>query len=150
MYYLFKRLDKADLNDAVVIFQAAFLQSPWNEEWTKQQAYNRLIDYMETKMGLHLGIFVEQRLVGFIFSRKMTYLESYELWIDEICVDPTYQGKSIGSALMNKLKEICLNEHIERICLVTKRGKLSHGFYYKMGFDEDESSVCLIHQLDKK
>ena len=31
MDYVFKRLDKADLNDAVVIFQAAFLQAPWNE-----------------------------------------------------------------------------------------------------------------------
>lgn len=103
MDYVFKRLDKADLNDAVVIFQAAFLQAPWNEEWTKQQAYNRLIDYMETKMGLHLGIFVEQRLVGFIFSRKMTYLESYELWIDEICVDLVEVEKSIRTVVVNNL-----------------------------------------------
>ena len=43
-------------------------------------------------------------MVGFIFSRKMTYLESYELWIDEICVDPNYQGKSTGSALDGQAK----------------------------------------------
>ena len=52
MDYVFKRLDKADLNDAVVIFQAAFYKRLGMKNGQNQQAYNRLIDYMETKMGI--------------------------------------------------------------------------------------------------
>jgi len=53
--------------------------------------------------------------------------------IYDMIILPGYQGKGIGSVILNKLLEHCVQNKIRDIQLFSADGKM--GFYRKHGFD---------------
>ena len=57
MKLCFKNMDKKDLDKDAKLFQVAFQQAPWNENWTYQQSFERLSEIMSTHSSIGYVIY---------------------------------------------------------------------------------------------
>lgn len=148
MKLCFKNMDKKDLDKAAKLFQVAFQQAPWNENWTYQQSFERLSEIMSTHSSIGYVIYDNELLIGMLLGRVLLYLDDYELIIEEVCIAQGYQGQNLGSRLLDYTKQQCLQKNITHISLNTIRGFLSDVFYQKNGFYEKTDIVCMGCQLE--
>ncbi len=77
-----------------------------------------------------VSAFDDDRLVG--FGRVVTDHVMHAMIFDMIIL-PEYQGRGIGTMILNRLVERCLALGIRDIQLFCARGKI--GFYEKNGFE---------------
>jgi len=143
----FEIMNHDHLDKCAVIFVEAFRKKPWLEDWTYDQAYQRLQDLLSAQNVFAYVCLDHQEIIGMICGRQLIYLDYYELWIDELCISNQYAGRGIGSTILNFVKEECQKKQIKRIVLNTIRSYLSDVFYYKNGFKEAEDMVCLKFDL---
>ncbi len=145
MFY-YENMKNTDLKACASLFQKAFQQPPWNENWTYEQAYQRLEESMSSPMMRGYLIKDHEDIIAMACGRIMTYMSYQEFWIDDLCVLDSYQGQGIGSQLLDFVKDELQKEKINRIVLNTLRSFLSEKFYRKNGFIEDEKSVVMLYQ----
>lgn len=143
MAFEYRIMTHDDLKACAILFQEAFLQEPWKERWTFEQAFHRLDGIMDARMAIGYVVYDHGDLIGMLCGRKMTYLDETELWIEEVCVSHKYQGKGLGSSLISYVKEELKNIGIKRMVLNTTKGYLSDVFYYKNGFLESDHIVFM-------
>ncbi|WP_050635562.1 GNAT family N-acetyltransferase [Candidatus Stoquefichus sp. SB1] len=143
MEFSYKYIEETDLKSCAYLFQEAFLQEPWYEEWTYHQAYERLSELMSSKAAIGYVIYDQEKLIGMILGRRMTYLDKRQFWVDELCISQHYQGQHLGSRLLDYAKQECQKIQIYQMVLNTIRGGLSESFYHKNGFHEEKSLVCM-------
>ena len=75
---------------------------------------------------------VEGKLVGYC----VLWLFPPEAYIANIAVEPSYQGMGVGTALMEKVEEICRDEGISSITLeVRASNRVAQSLYRKFGFE---------------
>ena len=75
MKLCFKNMDKKDLDKAAKLFQVAFQQAPWNENWTYQQSFERLSEIMSTHSSIGYVIYDNELLIGMLLGRVLPYLD---------------------------------------------------------------------------
>ncbi|MBO6516889.1 MAG: GNAT family N-acetyltransferase [Bacteroidia bacterium] len=78
-------------------------------------------------------VFDDTRLVG--FGRTVDDSQYYALIVD-VVVHPDYQGKGLGTRIVNSLKD-ALDDYLFTT-LTAARGK--HGFYKKIGWQQQSSA----------
>lgn len=139
----YKKMTTEDLSACAIVFQDAFLQPPWYENWTYEQAYSRLEELMSSSYFRGYIIKEEEKIIGMACGRVMTYLSYQEFWLDELCLLSQYQGQKRGSSLLDYMKQELTNEKIERIVLNTIKGVLSDVFYQNNGFQENKTIVSM-------
>lgn len=91
----------------------------------KKQINDGYLFYLLTK---------NQEDCGFI-GIELNYPSRGILKIHKLYIRPVYQGIGIGKKLVDKAKEIALQNEIKRISLNVNRFNASLDFYRKMGFD---------------
>ena len=77
----------------------------------------------------HISAFEENELVGYIDSISNGVTDAY---IQDLMVKPEYQGKGIGSKLMNMMIDYLKENHIYMISVVFDESLKS--FYERFGF----------------
>lgn len=77
----------------------------------------------------HIAAYDEDNLVGFIDCISNGVTDAY---IQDLMVDPLYQGKGIGSELMNKMINYLKEKHIYIISVIFDESLKS--FYERFGF----------------
>lgn len=143
----YRKYDQEDLLICIHLFKECFLQEPWNELWTDEQVESRIKEIMSSQYAFGYVCFDNDKLVGMMFGRVMTFLDYKELWVDDFCVSSLYQGQGLGSQFLNQVKQVMISCDVKRISLNTTRGYLSDKFYKKNGFIEYPSIVymsCVI------
>ena len=85
-------------------------------------------------------------------GRIMTYIDFKELWIDELSVNPLYQGKGVGSKLMEFIRSELKKEKskISYLALNTERDYPCIKFYENNGFKASETNVVMFANVDYK
>lgn len=146
----YRRFENDDLTAAAKLFQKAFLEAPWYEEWTFQQAYDRLAEQKNCQNFCGYVMFDGDELIGIMSGRIMTYLDYKELWIDELCISSQYQGKGIGSLFLEYIKGQLNDLLVSKIVLNTTKSYLSDKFYAKNGFQVNETLVSMYCHLQKE
>lgn len=143
MTFEYRIMTHDDLTSCAILFQEAFLQKPWKENWTFEQAFNRLDGIMDARMAIGYVVYEHNQLIGMLCGRKMVYLDEMELWVEEVCVSYKYQGQGLGSSLLKYVKEELKSVGINRMVLNTTKGYLSDVFYCKNGFLESDRIVFM-------
>lgn len=77
----------------------------------------------------HIAVYEKQALVGYIDCVSNGVTDAY---IQDLMVHPEYQGKGIGTALMNKMIECLKEKRIYMISVVFEESLKP--FYEKFGF----------------
>lgn len=144
MELIYKRLEQNEISMCADTLIKAFKEEPWNEDWTFEQAYTRLDELMSARVSRgYIVLDSDEKVVGMVIGRIMTYMSQKELWLDEVSIHPAYQRKGIGTKMFEYVKRELQEEaeEISNIVLTTMRGYPSVSFYEKIGFHIEE---CVI------
>lgn len=145
MELLFKKMESNDIGNCAYELIKAFKEEPWNEEWTYQQAYERIDEIMSARVSRGYVIYDGDVVVSMLCGRIMTYMGFKQLWIDEFSVNPDYQRQGIGTKMLDFVREEMKKEKdkISHLVLITERGYPSVKFYEANGFRMDEKPVFM-------
>ena len=139
----FRAIKTTDFETCAKSLRATFKEEPWNENWTYNQAYERIDEMMASRMSRGYVVVDDDRVVGMCIGRIMTYMAFKELWVDEFSVNPTYQGQAIGSKLIAFVTDELKKENVSHMALTTAREYPAVKFYEKNGFKVSESIVFM-------
>jgi len=141
-------MKESDFSESAKTFMLAFDGEPWNEVWTYEQAYTRIDEMMSSKISRGYVAYDDETAVSMCCGRIMTYLDFKELWIDEFCVHPAYQGQGIGGKILTFIREQLQKEDVRYIVLATDRGYPAVKFYEKNGFKIKNSLVFMFDTVE--
>lgn len=146
MEFVCKSMEKSDFSACAKELVLAFAEAPWNEQWTYEQAYTRIDEIMSAPVSRGFVTYYGDEAAAALCGRIMTYLDHKEFWIDDLSVNPRFQGQGIGKRILVFAREQLKKEDIHHMVLLTKKGFPCVGFYEKNGFVQDDSVVFMSAQ----
>ena len=128
----FKTCNKDDLESMAEIFVAAFSKEPWNESWTKENAYIRLLNFYESPGFAGWVLKDNNQMIGMIVGQYQIYDTGWIFEIKDLCISEAYERRGLGRYLcMSLLGE--LDDKVKDVYLLTRPTLAS--YYQMMGFE---------------
>lgn len=142
---MIRKVKASDYPAIAKVMMRAFANSPWNENWDYARAYQR-IEQLDDGKYTRCYVYVEnEKIIGVLCGKLVTYVNDLELMIEDCYVDPDYQRLGIGGKLIQGVIDE-LNE-VDAFTLLTGRGFYSVNFYLKNGFKIDNNLVLMRKEL---
>ena len=139
----FRSMERADIGACSDLFCKVFSAPPWNEDVSPEEAQR----YLENCFSLasFRGFVVESggRIVGLAAGFLKPWRKGMEFYLDEFCVAPSFQGKGIGSSLLDEIRTRLAEEGVFGAMLNTERAYPAYSFYLKNGFSDAGLSVLV-------
>ena len=143
-----KVLDESFLPQMAELYRKAFAGEPWNDDWSDTE---QLMEYMKEISGayrpLNYGLFVDDKLCAVSVGCIKHWWQGTEYYLDELFVDPGYQGQGIGSRFLQMIEEDIKKRGLAGIFLQTDSDKPSYNFYLKRGFNELPKHVSFFKEV---
>ncbi len=137
--YKTKYIDKC-----VNLLLEVFTSPPFNYEGlNKRNIFKYLTDLANTPNFIGMLYFEEGKLLGFCFGTLNNYFFSNMYEIKEIAVSLNYQGKGLGSKMLELIEKELRAKGVAIITLSTNREIEAFKFYKKNGFSVSENAVHL-------
>ena len=125
------------------IYAAAFSGPPWNDPWTESDAVIHVQELLETKTAYGLECVMDGKVVGFLLGTSMLFHYGRTFEINDLAVDPTYQGRGIASALLERCKADMKERGIVGLHLITSADGFLPGFYERHGFGREHEVILM-------
>ena len=136
-------MERADIGACSDLFCKVFSALPWNEDVSPEEAQR----YFENCFSLasFRGFVAESggRIVGLAAGFLKPWRMGMEFYLDEFCVAPSFQGKGIGSSLLDEIRTRLAEEGVFGAMLNTERAYPAYSFYLKNGFSDAGLSVLV-------
>lgn len=133
----------AHLNRYGEIYAAAFSGPPWNDPWTEADAVIHVQELLETKTAYGLEYVMDGKVVGFLLGTSMLFHYGRTFEINDLAVDPAYQGRGIASALLERCKADMKARGIVGLHLITSADGFLPGFYERHGFGQEHEVILM-------
>ena len=111
---------KKDLLDCSKLYIEVFREPPWNEEWSLEDALERLSDMFNIPKPVAIKATHNGKLCGFLLGRIMKWTGETSCDVEEICISNSMQRKGVGSLLMGKLEESLKSMEVSGVLLITQ------------------------------
>ena len=131
------------LNRYGEIYAAAFSGPPWNDPWTEADAVIHVRELLETKTAYGLEYVMDGKVVGFLLGTSMLFHYGRTFEINDLAVDPAYQGRGIASALLERCKADMKARGIVGLHLITSANGFLPGFYERHGFGREQEVILM-------
>lgn len=131
------------LNRYGEIYAAAFSGPPWNDPWTESDAVIHVRELLETKTSYGLEYVMDGKVVGFLLGTSMLFHYGRTFEINDLAVDPDYQGCGIASALLERCKADMKARGIVGLHLITSADGFLPGFYERHGFGWEHEVILM-------
>jgi ribosomal protein S18 acetylase RimI-like enzyme len=132
---MIKECSISHLKQYGVVYARAFACEPWKDDWKAEDAEVHVRELMECPTAYGIEYVVEDEVLGFLLGTSMLFSWGRSFEINDLAVLPEYQGKGIGT----KLLERCLSDMKERgikmVNLITSTDEGLNGYYRKFGFE---------------
>ncbi|MBO6047708.1 MAG: GNAT family N-acetyltransferase [Erysipelotrichaceae bacterium] len=132
------------------IYANAFSGEPWNDPWDPDDAQIHVSELLDSKQSYGLEYVVEGEVIGFLLGTSMLFHYGRVFEINDLAVDPQYQGKGIGSELL----EHCLCDMEElgmcSVNLITAADGILPSFYEKHGFEREKQVILMGNSLQDR
>ncbi len=125
------------------IYAAAFSGPPWNDPWTEADAVIHVRELLETKTAYGLEYVMDGKVVGFLLGTSMLFHYGRTFEINDLAVDPAYQGRGIASALLERCKADMKERGIVGLHLITSADGFLPGFYERHGFGREHEVILM-------
>ena len=139
----FRSMEGADIGACSDLFCKVFSAPPWNEDVSPEEARR----YFENCFSLasFRGFVAESggRIVGLAAGFLKPWRKGMEYYLDEFCIVPSFQGKGIGSRLLDEICTRLAEEGVFGAMLNTERAYPAYSFYLKNGFSDAGLSVLV-------
>ena len=139
----FRSMEGADIGACSDLFCKVFSAPPWNEDVSPEEARR----YFENCFSLasfrgfvaESGVRIVELAAGFL----KPWRKGMEYYLDEFCIVPSFQGKGIGSRLLDEICTRLAEKGVFGAMLNTERAYPAYSFYLKNGFSESGLSVLV-------
>lgn len=129
------------------IYAAAFSGEPWNDTWSVEDATIHVGELLESKQHYGLECVVDGEVVGFILGTSMLFHYGRTFEINDLAVDPQYQGRGIAKQLMDRMLEDLKKQHIVAVHLITAAEGWLKDFYGQYGFQKEQRVMLMGMEL---
>ncbi|WP_342727186.1 GNAT family acetyltransferase [Bradyrhizobium sp. B097] len=128
----------ADVADVVALWQACGLTRPWNDP---------AADIALARRGPSSAVLVG-RSSDTIVATAMVGHDGHRGWVYYVAVDPSFQGKGLGRAMMAAAEDWLRNAGVPKLQLLVRRENAKAGAFYRSLGYEESTSVMLAKWLD--
>ena len=125
------------------IYAAAFSGPPWNDPWTEADAVIHVRELLETKTAYGLEYVMDGKVVGFLLGTSMLFHYGRTFEINDLAVDPAYQGRGIASTLLERCKADMKARGMVGLHLITSADGFLPGFYERHGFGREHEVILM-------
>ncbi|MCO7126448.1 GNAT family N-acetyltransferase [Sporolactobacillus shoreicorticis] len=140
-------MDPDFLHDYTELYINVFRNEPWNESWTDDVGYQRLLDLIHTPNFLGYALWDHNQLIGFIAGYSKMNFMGKTFYLAEFCVTTQIQGKGYGSWLLHHLEQKLTEKGITSLFLITEKIGTISDFYRKKGYSMNESRMVMRKEL---
>ena len=129
------------------IYVKAFSGEPWNDPWKTEDAVIHVKEILEMKQSYGLEYVENNLVVGFLLGSSMLFHYGRTFEINDLAVDPAYQGKGIAKALLDRCIEDMKAQGIVGIHLITANEGFLPDFYERHGFGREKEVILMGMEL---
>ena len=144
-----KQMDEAWIEKCAYLYQSAYKNEPWNEEYSLDEITDYLFKFVNFETKRAYMILLDGEIIGVALGLIVPCIDSDYFRLEDICLSPQHQRNGLGSQFIELISNSLLNEKCDSILLGTQRGYPAHKFYLKNGFKEIES-VLLYKEIKQK
>ena len=116
----------------------AYNAEPWNYQWTKEKAEEKLMCFYNSPKFMGWTATINNKLLGCVVGNIEPYYTGDYYYLKEMFVAPKSQKKGMGKQLMATVKNHLKTIDINTIILFTGKDFFPFDFYLKSGFNEME------------
>ena len=129
------------------IYAKAFSGEPWNDPWKPEDAVIHVKEILEMKQSYGLEYVEDNKVVGFLLGSSMLFHYGRTFEINDLAVDPTYQGKGIAKVLLEQCIADMKAQGIVGIHLITANEGFLPDFYERHGFGREKEVILMGMEL---
>ena len=129
------------------IYAAAFSGAPWHDPWKPEDAETHVREILDSRQSYGLEYVIGGRVAGFILGESMLFHYGRTFEINDLAVDPAYQGKGIAKKLLEQLKADMKARGIAGLHLITSAGGFLPDFYARHGFQQENRVILMGMEL---
>ena len=129
------------------IYAKAFSGDPWNDPWKTEDAVIHVKEILEMKHSYGLEYVENNLVVGFLLGSSMLFHYGRTFEINDLAVDPAYQGKGIAKTLLDRCIEDMKAQGIVGIHLITANEGFLPEFYERHGFGREKEVILMGMEL---
>ena len=129
------------------IYAKAFSGEPWNDPWKPEDAVIHVKEILEMKQSYGLEYVEDNKVVGFLLGSSMLFHYGRTFEINDLAVDPTYQGKGIAKVLLEQCIADMKAQDIVGIHLITANEGFLPDFYERHGFGREKEVILMGMEL---
>ena len=129
------------------IYAKAFSGDPWNDPWKPEDAVIHVKEILEMKQSYGLEYMENNLVVGFLLGSSMLFHYGRTFEINDLAVDPAYQGKGIAKTLLDRCIEDMKAQGIVGIHLITANEGFLPDFYERHGFGREKEVILMGMEL---
>ena len=129
------------------IYAKAFSGEPWNDPWKPEDAVIHVKEILEMKQSYGLEYVEDNKVVGFLLGSSMLFHYGRTFEINDLAVDPAYQGKGIAKTLLDRCIEDMKERGIVGIHLITANEGFLPEFYERHGFGREKEVILMGMEL---
>ena len=129
------------------IYAKACSGEPWNDPWKPEDAVIHVKEILEMKQSYGLEYVEDNMAVGFLLGSSMLFHYGRTFEINDLAVDPTYQGKGIAKVLLEQCIADMKTQGIVGIHLITANEGFLPDFYERHGFGHEKEVILMGMEL---
>ena len=129
------------------IYAKAFSGEPWNDPWKPEDAVIHVKEILEMKQSYGLEYVEDNKVVGFLLGSSMLFHYGRTFEINDLAVDPTYQGKGIAKVLLEQCIADMKTQGIVGIHLITANEGFLPDFYERHGVGREKEVILMGMEL---
>jgi len=147
---IIRELNEFDLEDCISLFIEVYNQQPWNNEWTYETAKELFNEFSSTKgcIGyVAIDATKENEIMSVLIGKQKTWWRGKEYVIEEFFVRPEYQGKGIGTKVLEFIAKDLKKYGVGNITLLTNTYSEAYPFYLNKDFNENKTLRLLYKNI---
>ena len=123
------------LDKCAHILVEAYNSDPWNDNWTKDKALEKLTCFYNSPKFIGWTATQDNKLLGCVIGNIEPYYTGDYFYLKEMFVSVQSQKKGVGARLLTTVKADLKTIDINAIILFTGKDYFPFDFYLKSGFN---------------
>jgi len=132
------------------IYAAAFSGEPWNDAWKAADAEVHVREILEMEQAFGLEYVEDGVVAGFILGSSMVFHYGRTFEINDLAVDPAYQGRGIARTLLEACLSALREQGICGVHMITQGDGFLPEFYKGYGFKEENEVILMGLDMDEE
>ncbi len=143
-----RNFSEEDLNNCVELYKDVFSADPWNDQWIESSVVrDYLNELINNPVFRGYVIYKNSEMIAACLGHSRSWWSGKEFFIDEFFVSAKFQGKGIGTMLMNFVENHPDMINCNIFHLLTDKDVPAKNFYVKNGFKTRDNRITMVKKF---